>query len=234
MVTITSAKNQLENLKKIGKTFEQIYLEELAKRIRSNSVKRYYIELVHQVFDEMQAHYWEGKAEDDPTRFDRFRPQIGREVNKSLNKTAELALGSKGQIHFTVLSDEFLGIGSPPGPKDKNKTKIRWAGFFLSGAFHTDLLWVNEELADKLDMGTNNLGRFGVGFLWELSGDTKEKVQRKFKYRNLDYNNHLHPQSGKEGKDWFEKLITDEEVQVMIVQPAFNKTMERMRNRKRF
>jgi hypothetical protein len=214
---IEKAKNQVENL---SNRLELLYYKEVKRILKSEDLANFYITKVLRMFNGMQSEYFDGGAEDDPTRFMEWTPLIEEEVRKELQKSAE-TVTKDGQLTLTVLSDEFLGIGESVSTDDP--APIKWAAYFIQGSPESDLIytksliWYNKELASKSKKPMSNLGRFGSGYLIKTDSKFGKALVKKYGEDAI-----RHPQSGKPAKDWFEiySVINPDDIYRLVQVPA--------------
>lgn len=214
----------------LEKKYKELFFLELKQRLSSENFVAYCIVPVLRVFITMQAEYFGDNvdvANEDPTHLmPDYVPHIIAEIQEQLKASAATLDPVTGTFRLTLLSDEFLGIGESVG---KNPPPIRWARFFMMGAFKENLIWVSNETAEKLkkhmseghakNFETTNLGRFGVGHLWY--GGDNVKLGAWFERAGLNIDDFVHPQSKKEGNpDWFKGVVEGLDLNTHLYLPA--------------
>lgn len=234
-VDTKEAKQALKNgidslLKEVQKDFLSKYYSSLKLKLLSNSVHSYFFSKTLQAVAAMQSEYFgDGMiAQDDPTAF--LHGEYVRAIEQEIIQNFTLAASTvspNSELDLILLSDEFLGFGKEGDMR--GTAPIQWMVYFLVGALETDLYWVD---ADTYELFTGEspqgqLGRFGIGHLWHIqSDDAKVRLNAKLSTVGKNLEQLKHPQSGKAGKNWFADILTEAEINNLIIQPAIVESTE--------
>jgi len=212
-------------IKDIEKTLKTTYIAELKKQLLTSSVQNYFISKTLQVFAEIQAEYFSSSvvASQDPTSFLQggYISSIETEIRNNF-ALAATSVSPDSELELVLLSDGFCGFG-----KEGDVTgtaPIQWLVYFLVGSFGNDLYWISLDAYEAIKgRSPGQLGRFGDGHLWTItSGEEKLSINSRLKSAGYSYSLEQlkHPQSGKAGKNWFAGVLSEEEIQSMVIQPA--------------
>lgn len=215
---------------KLEGNIKKIFSIELKKRLLDGSIHAQYASEVMSILLEMQATYFSGAVgQEDPTRL--FKSEnmaaVASEISTNFRNAAASVAEGTTSVSITLLSDDFLGIGKE-GDK-KGTAPIQWLAYFLSGSLESDLYWINTETFEMITGEVKNLGRFGVGCMWQIEPDRKEGIARKLSSFGISLDSLKHPQSGKPGKDWFDSVWKNLDFYEVIYAPALEATFLRVK-----
>jgi len=217
-----------QKLKRIKPEFNKAYAIELKKQLLNPSSAEPYIAMALAILSEIQSEYWGGSglaSQEDPTKVTAslYGEALRSEILKNFATAAKTIDDAAFTINIVLISNQFLGIGMEGD--DKGTKPIQWLSHFLLGNLESDLYWVNAEHYEifKGQPGSN-LGRFGVGHLWKITGEESAVLNAKLKRAGKSYTVEAlkHPQSGKAGRDWFSKVWDAVDFYSLVQAPALN------------
>lgn len=215
-------------LERYKKDIERQYYIEVKNVMFNFSTAIPYIQLAMEILEQMQDAYW-GPAgstvkREDPTQLAKKgqRQAVQLEIYKNIQATAQtIGAGLAGgeEIHLTLLSDEFIGIGKEGDTSGSES--IQWLIYFLQEHSKGEgvLVWVNSGLAASLGKKSYNLGRFGRGHLWTIDPEGKEAEIIKAKVGGEDgFADLIFPTI--EPQPWFDRLFTEIDFYTLVQLPA--------------
>lgn len=223
-------KEGIDNLlKEVQKDFISKYYTEVKVRLLNRSVHNYFFSKTLQVVADMQSEYFgDGMiAQEDPTAF--LHPEYVKALEKEISENFTMAaanISPNSELNIDLLSDEFLGFGKEGDVT--GTTPIQWMVYFLVGALDTDLYWVDADTYEAFtgEAPSGQLGRFGVGHLWHIqSEESKNRLNAKLKTIGKNLEQLKHPQSGKAGKNWFADILTEAELNSLVIAPAVQESI---------
>lgn len=220
-----------EKLKNYEKDLKKAFFNELAILLKSPETAEPYIAETLKILNEMQAYYWGAglAAQEDPTRLGLPEHQAAVRQEIYLNFQKAQINAESGEIKITLLSDAFMGIGSDDGKR--RGPGIPWLGYFVTGSLQTDLFWINKEVYAILkpeDAG-RSLGRFGVGELWHFTTEGQQILKARLNNSKYTLQELKHPQSGKQGKNWFEDVWNKISLINLLQDKALNRAQQKVK-----
>lgn len=214
-----------DQVRHIKQDIRDTFFKEVQKNIQSPQFVDAVVTVVSRIVHEMQREYWGGSGDlvlkEDPTQL--IHPEHLEAIkNEVIKNTALIVVNPKtGLGSFEAISHEFSS-----GSKDEESSanKIPWLEFFMNGHMQpSNLIWVNQEVYEIFKREpSGSLGRFGVGYMWQLwPGEDKfrqewlTEVGSKIKISDL-----VHGQSGKPGRDWFGNILGKIDFAGIVTIPA--------------
>ena len=239
--------NDLQTLDAILKKYEQEFFNVLEKEIRAGFISQIdkiiqpVVEETNRILEEIQANYW-GSGEilqEDPTAVARGEhlAAVSAEIKANFLQSIESFNIHGGPLKLTHLSNEFVGTGSSDTKSNKS---IVWLHYFLEGnQLEDNLVWINIDTYDKLqEIGSayteghgsfDRLGRFGVGYMACIRNIEGFNALLKRAKVGKTFEELKHPQSGKEGRDWFNGILgRTVYLKELVILPAIERTRDRV------
>lgn len=221
-----------DQVRDIKQDITMTFFKEVNKNIQSSEFTSAITAEVSKIVHSMQKEYWGGSGEivlqEDPTQLI-HKEHLDAIQGEVLRNTKSIVIDPKtGLGSFEAISQGFISGSSTD---EGSSTNIPWLRYFLYGHFEGDLIWVNQEVYEIFKgESAGDLGRFGVGYLWNLLPSERKILSAKLQLSgsNINLSDLKHGQSGKAGRDWFADILSKINFSMLVTVPAEESTNKKV------